>query len=194
MTSIATSDIVAQAFRFMERLPPASFDDATEEARAATEQYPVAMGHCLARADWSFASTRAQLSAEVEAWPDPVLPWLYKLPPDCLQPREVGEDRTRWRVDRDGLRADAAAPLTIRYTARLTDETRLPDLFQTAVALRLAWLLAARFLETSTKIERLDAQWRDTIKQAARDDARAASNARYDDLPEQPDWATEIRA
>jgi len=188
MTALANSGIVAQAFRFIERRPPASFDDATEEAVAATEQYPLALGHCLARSDWSFASTRAALSAKLDPFPDPVLPHLYHLPPDCVRVHEVGRDGSRWRIDREGLRADAPAPLTIRYTARIDNETRLPDLFRTAVSLRLAWLLAPRYLETRTKIADLDAQWRDIIKQAAREDARTASASRYDGLPDQPDW------
>jgi hypothetical protein len=190
---VSTSSIVAQAFRFLERTPVSSLADDSEEATAAAEQYPVALRHVLERVDWSFASTRRTLSAAEDLYPDPVLPWLYLLPEDAVKVREVGDVGTRWRIDRDGLRSDAAAPLPVRYTGMIRDETSLPAMVQTALSLRLAWLLGPRFLETQSKIDGLDAQYRDTLKQAAREDARTASPGRYDGLPDQPDWAMEAR-
>lgn len=191
---IATSSIVSQAFRMMERDPISSLGDDSEEAQAAAEQYPLALGHCLERNDWSFASTRRSLSAAAtDPFPDPVLPYLYGLPGDVIRLREVGPQFTRWRVDRDGLRANVAAPLAVRYTGRIDNEAVLPAMFQTAVSLRLAWLLGPRYLVTASKLQEIDAQWKSTLKEAMRDDARSASGARYDDLPDQGDWATEIR-
>lgn len=191
---IATSSIVSQAFRFMERDPISSLGDDSEEALAAAEQYPLALGHCLERNDWSFASTRRSLSASAaDPFPDPVLPYLYGLPGDVVRLREVGPQYTRWRLDRDGLRANVAAPLPVRYTGQIDNEAVLPATFQTAVALRLAWLLGPRYLVTASKLQDIGEQWKLTLKDAMRDDARSASGARYDDLPDQGYWATEIR-
>lgn len=195
---VATSTIVQQAFRLMEVSPPSSFDDGSEKALAAEDQYPEALRACLEFADWSFASVLARLSA-VTTLPDgvaadPSLPWLYELPGDVLRLREVGMPwPVRWRRDRAGLRADAAGPLTVRYTAAAEDEAGLPADFRDAVAWRLAVMLAPKFLETQAKIEALKRDAERAIKAAARTDAGQASAGRYDDQDEQGDWVAEAR-
>lgn len=193
---IATSAIVSQAFRILERGPISSLADNSQEARDAAEQYPVALAECLERADWSFASSRRQLAAvlpEADPYTDPELPYLYQLPGDVVRLREVGDGRTHWRLDRDGLRADHPGPLRVRYTGTITDESRLPASFRTAVALRLAWLLGPTYVEGKARLNAIDDDFRTQIKQAMREDARQASEARYDGMADQGDWATEAR-
>jgi hypothetical protein len=194
MTSfIATSTIVAQAWRFMELSPISSFDDNTEQARSAAEQYPNALRECLARADWSFASTVASLPEATRPQTvaeDPELPYFFQAPGDTVRLLEVGDPTTRWRRDRDGLRADVPGPLRIRYTALITNETTLPAAFQTAVALRLAMLLGPRWLGTATKLRELDRRFEVELAQTKKQDSRSASGARYDnDLTDSADWA-----
>ena len=67
--SIATSGIVAQAFRLIEMSPLSSLGDSGEQAAAAEEQYPVALEACLEACDWSFARRVARLQ---QVAPDPV--------------------------------------------------------------------------------------------------------------------------
>lgn len=193
-TPIATSTIVAQAWRFMELSPISSFDDDTEQARSAAEQYPNALRECLARADWSFASvvaslpeaTRPQTVAE-----DPDLPYFYQTPSGLVRLLEVGTEGTVWRLDRDGLRADAAAPLRIRYTGEITNEAILPAAFQAAVALRLALLLGPRWLGTQSKLRILEQQFDVELGRAKKHDSRSASGQRYDtnSLTAGDDWS-----
>lgn len=192
-TPIATSTIVAQAWRFMELSPISSFDDDTEQARSAAEQYPNALRECLARADWSFASvvenlpeaTRPETVAE-----DPELPYFYQPPSGLVRLLEVGTATTRWRLDRDGLRADAPAPLRVRFTGEITNEAILPAAFQTAVALRLAQLLGPRWLGTRSKLQILDQQFDIEIARAKKQDSRSASGQRYDNsLTGGSDWS-----
>lgn len=195
-TTIAASTIAAQAFRFMELSPISSFDDDTEKARDAAEQYPVALQTCLEACDWSFASVMVflpELAATAEHAGDPDLPHLYALPGQVIVLREVGDSGTRWRLDRGLLRTDAAAPLRIRYTSQLTDEGVLPATFRTAVALHLAALLGPRHLGTSSKIEAIEQRAARALKAAMGNDARNASTARYDGLTEQADWVEEAR-
>lgn len=194
--SIATSTIVAQAFRLMELTPPSSFDDGTEKAAAATEQYPEALNQCLEAGDWSFASVLAFLPEAAlpgATAADADLPWFYTLPGDLVRLHEVGDAGTRWRRDAAGLRADEAGPLRIRYTATVTNEAKLPATFRLAVSLQLALLLAPRWLTTTSKIDALRQAHRETLRQASREDARMASQARYDGLDDDGDWATEAR-
>ena len=191
-TPIAASTIVAQAFRFMEASPISSFDDDSEQAQAAAEQYPTALAICLEAADWAFASTLAFLPQAVldpvQAI-DPDLPYVFSLPAGCSRIQEVGDGDMRWRRDLLGLRADDPGPLRIRYTAEITNEAALPANFRLAVALQLALLLAPRWLTTQSKIQGLQQQAEVALKTAMRQDARNASQARYDGLEDQGDWA-----
>lgn len=192
-TPIATSTIVAQAWRFLELAPISSFADDTEQARSAAEQYPNALRECLARADWSFASivqnlpqaTRPQSVAE-----DPELPYFYQTPSGLVRLLEVGTPDTVWRLDRDGLRASDPAPLRIRYTGEITNEAILPAAFQAAVALRLALLLGPRWLGTQSKLRVLAQQFEMELAAAKKQDSRSASGQRYDNnLTSGDDWS-----
>lgn len=189
---VATSTIAAQAFRLMELAPISSFADDTDQARAAAEQYDVALETCLEACDWSFASVFAGLS-ELAALPsgaaaDPDLVFSYGLPGDCLALREVGDGFTRWRRDRDLVRADQAGPLPVRYTARIEDEDRLPATFRQAVSWRLAAMLAPAWSGTAARVQQLEDGAAQSLRQAMRQDARQASSERYDGGPDQPDW------
>ena len=191
--AIAASTIAAQAFRDIELAPISSFDDGTEQAQAATEQYPLALQMVLEAADWSKASVYVTLSASVDAGTtDPTLPYFYVLPGDLISIQEVGDKGfTKWRQDKDGLRSDTAAPLSMRYTAMITNEASLPARLQRAISLQLAVLLGPRFLGTASKIDALEQKLARQMKLAMRHDARTASENRYDDTVDQGDWATE---
>ena len=193
-TPIAVSTIVAQAFRYMEVSPPSSLDDDSKKGRDAAEQYPNALQKCLEAGDWSFASVivnlpQAELPATVAT--DSDLPYFYEPPGDMIRIQEVGDACTKWRLDREGLRADIAAPLRLRYTGTITNEARLPATFRDAIALTLAYLLAPIWLTTDSKVQRIDGMRERALKVAMRQDARTASDARYDGLPDQGDWASE---
>ena len=190
---IATSTIVAQAWRFMELAPISSFDDDTEQARSAAEQYPNAPRECLARADWSFASIVATLPEALRpatVADDPDLPYFYQRPAGLVQLLEVGTPDTVWRLDRDGLRASDPAPLRVRYTGEITNEAILPAAFQNAVSLRLALLLGPRWLGTQSKLRILEQQFDIELARAKKQDSRSASGRRYDNsLTSGDDWS-----
>jgi hypothetical protein len=196
-TPTATSGIVSQAFRLMEMSPPSSFADDSAEATAAAEQYPVALNICLEANDWSFASVLALLP-EIDDLPDGVaadadLPHTFAIPADCLILHQVGDINTRWRRDREMLRADDPGPLTVRYTATITNETALPATFKTAVAYQLAALLGARFVGTAAMQQTLFQSATATLRQAMARDRGQASQSRWDGGPMQGDWATEAQ-
>ena len=195
-TPIAASTIVQQAFRFMEKTPPASFDDASEEAAAAAEQYPLAIGAMLEKADWSFASRLAMLQLvelPLTSAADPDLPYTFGLPGDLVVIREIGDGRVSWRRDIEGIRCEDAVPLRCRYTCTITNEALLPAEFQRAVSARLATLLAPKFQGTQSKISATAEIERDALKLAMRTYARDASDARYDGLADDGDWVTDAR-
>lgn len=181
----------------MEISPISSFADDTEQAQSAIEQYPIALAQCLEAADWSFASQLVALPLATlpENWiSDPTLPYLYALPGDLVMIRQVGDyASTAWRRDQGYIWADAAAPLRLRYTKRITNEAALPATFQVAVAHALAMLLAPQWMATSSKIAEIEQRASYTLKTAMRNDSRMASAMRYDGRPMGGDWATEAR-
>lgn len=191
---IATSSIVSQAFRLMELGPISSFADDTPQARDAAEQYPVARRICLEACDWSFASAIADLPEVAASALRPAsaaLPFLYKVPGDCLKVREVVDPCVDWRIDGDYLRADRSGPLPIRYTADQENENRLPATFQLAVAHRLAAMLSPRWVGAANKAQLLAQLAQQMLKDAMRTDGRQASNSRYDGQTYDVDWVAE---
>jgi hypothetical protein len=196
MPSIAASTIVAQAFRFMEVTAPSSLADDTPKANDANEQYPNALEICLGMADWSFASvfvTLPEAALPPTSSLDASLPYFFRLPGDLIHVREVGlyGDGTKWRTDLIGLRANIPAPLPMRYTAKITDESRLPALFRKAVSLQLALLLGPIWQTTDTKMQRLATDFEKAMKLAMKPDALYASASRYDGEPDEGSWADE---
>ena len=194
--AIATSNIVAQAFRYMELSPISSLAEESEEAQAAREQYPNAIAMLLETTDWSFASVQRDLSrlANLPSGlsADPELPYLFTLPKDCLAVREVGDprDMIRWRLEKLYLRADDEGPLRIRYTATISNEEKLPALFRNCVSLQLAALLAPRWVHSHTKTQGIEEKLQRAIATALHADARMASPERYE-RGNSSDWVRE---
>lgn len=198
---LPTSAIIGQALRFMHLSPVARHDPTSELLPALREAFNDAIDEILSAADWSFASVLAHLP---QAFPaitaDTDLPTLCRLPGDLVQLREVRPLGTRWRIDGSTLRCSAEAPVTIRYTARITREDALPATFQTAVALQIALLLGARWAGGAVQPDDLAMLAAKTLKQAMRDDTRHASPVRAIPLPDlgygsgDIDWASEAVA
>lgn len=194
MSTPATSIIAKQACILMEVAPISSFGDGTELAGAMADIYPTVIKAYLEAADWDFASVLARLPEAVPGVTDAVdddLPYVYRLPGDCVKLREVGDAGTKWRRDRDVLRASDAAPLRVRYTATVNREDDMPAEFRLAAAARLAALLGPRWIGTASKVAALQQQAGESLKTAMRACARSASDERYDGLPDQDDWVAE---
>jgi len=191
----ATSMIVSQAFRFMELAPVSSFEDDSDKARDAAQMYPVALQSCLEAGDWSFASTFAELPSSTlpeTAASDDDLPYVFKLPGDFVRLQKVGDDWTRYRIDKGGLlRASDAGPLSIRYTATVDNEATLPATFRRAVAARLAADLAPLHVEIASKVDRLENLADKLLKIALGADNGSASSQRYDGRDDEGYWADE---
>ena len=193
-SSLATSGIAAEAFRLIELQPGSSLADGGEKSQAAEEQYPLALQECLETAEWSFASVLAKLPAGVlpgTSAADLDLPYFYSLPGDCIRILSVGDSWTAWRLDAVGLRADDPAPLTIRYTAMMTNEAKMSASFRLFVSLALAIRLSPLYQTSEGKLQQLRDMHKEQRALAMRQDARTASQARTDDLEQQDDWVTE---
>lgn len=188
---IAASTIAQQAFRFMEVAPIGSFADASPQASAASEQYPLALGKMLEKHDWSFASKIVQLPQVAETHPvDPDLIYRYRLPSDFVALRQVYPKYLKWRRSGDEILCNQAQNLTIRYTWLITNEALLPASFQTVVSLALAVRLPI-YIPSRTKRADLKQDLKEAIEECWTAHKYDASQDRLDGGPEQPDWAQE---
>ncbi len=196
---LATSAIIGQALRHIRQAPVARLDPEAEILPALAAGFDRAIDECLDGSDWSFASTLAVLAGAAlppGAVLDDTLPYSYQLPGDLVRIRRVGNRSTRWRVDAGVLRASDPAPLTIRYTARVTRESALPATFQAAVSLQIASLLGARWAGSVIEGDDIAMRALETLKQAMREDSRHAAAERAMDGPGLSytafdDWAME---
>lgn len=193
--AIATSNIVQQAFRAMGIGTLSSLGDTDPRVLAAKELYDTAIEMMLEALDWSFASTVSQISQKAEGADivaDDRYPYAFTLPEALLVLREVTDADVSYRLDADRLlRADTTGPLTIRYTAKVTNEARLPATFQTAVAYQLAALMAPEHVKTARQIEQIDQAVTRAFDRAARTDGRTASPKAYNQSFGGGDWLAE---
>lgn len=174
---LATSGIIGQALRYMRLSPVARMDPDAEVLPALVDAFDQSINTCLQASDWSFASVLVSLplaALPAGAASDDSLIYSYSLPGDLIILRRVGDAGTRWRCDAGHMRADAPAPLTIRYTARMTREEFLPATFKTAVALQIASLLGARWAGAVIAADDIAMQASMILKQAMREDSRHA--------------------
>lgn len=176
----ATSNIVVQAFGFMELSHPSSFADDTPQALDALTNYETALDFCLEWSDWSFVSRGAACCRAAVLPPefvvDPDLQHTFALPSDCVKVHGA-----RWRLDERLLRAYRIAPLPVCYTLRVTNEAALPASFRTSVSLQLAVLMAPRWLGVDSKRASLASSLETARLQVGRPDARTASPLSYQD-------------
>jgi hypothetical protein len=199
---LEASALIGQALRFMRLHPIARFAPDTELRPALQQAFDSAMDDCLAACDWSFASTLARLPGAAlpqGVTADDALPTTCQLPGDLVRIQSVLPVGARWRIDGARLRSEAAAPITIRYTARVSREEVLPASFKTAVALHIAARLAARWAGSGAEPESLLADAVRTLRRAMREDGRTAAAERILDAPDlgyggDADWAHEAMA
>lgn len=168
---VANSTIVSQAFRFMRLTGVSALSDDSRQARAATEQYPIARDMVLESYDWSIARRVAPLAVATVAdlAADPDLGFAYLLPGDLLKLRHVYGD-PGFRLDGSVIRSSQGEGVTIRYTRRIERENDLSAMLKTAIAYQLGLLLAPEFV--SDRTNRVD---------MANDAARALQAAREAD-------------
>lgn len=181
MTSLATSTIIAQAFRLLKLGRPSSLADDDERVATARDFYPQALDMVIEANDWSFASHITSLSetTDAEAGADARLPFIYALPNDCLTVREIIGYSASWRRDGRFLRADIAENIDLRYTRKLTNESMLTSAARHIVALQLAIMMAPTWVETLSDRDRLSDMKVRALRDAARADAQTATPAHY---------------
>lgn len=98
---------------------------------------------CLVAHPWNFACQRAELPALVDT---PIFGWeyAYQVPTDCLRVLRLdsSDPHEPWAREAGSILCNLAAPLGIRYIARVSDSGAWSPLFVELVAATLAARLA----------------------------------------------------
>lgn len=157
-----------------------SLSDDNEEGRNLSSMFAIVRDAELRAHNWRFSIKRAQLAALSTA-PEFGYDYQYRPPSDCLKIIEVGDyypgadltefvgsDTSEYAYENGVILTDYAAPLKLRYVARIEDPTLFDALFVEAFACKLAMELAERITQSSTKRDLASREYDMAIKQAVR--------------------------
>lgn len=157
-----------------------TLDDANDRARALKLRYAPIRDLTLRSQRWNFALKRARLSADVTA-PDFDYELRYALPSDCLQLVYInGTEFTPGMVDYNSrsystyqleggyILTDTAAPLDVRYVARIESEQLFDPLFDEALACRLAFDCCEKITQSTSKKQTAWQEYQMAIREAIR--------------------------
>lgn len=160
--------------------PVTSFSDDSPRARALLTRYEPIRDQVLRMHRWTFAMSRASLSADAD---EPAFDYSlqFTLPADCLQLVQIngaewtpgladyiGRHQPMFHIEGRKVLTDIAAPLPIRYVARIEDPTLHDPLFDEALACRLAYDLCERISQSGSKKEAALRDYQLAIREAVR--------------------------
>lgn len=164
-----------------------SLGDNTKEGREANSMFTIVRDAELRAHDWRFAIKRASVAA-LAAAPAFGYAYQYRAPADCLKLLQVGDwypgadlsdyigaDTSEYAVETDGttvvILTDYAAPLNLRYIAKIEDPTLFDSLFVEAFACKLAMELAEPITQSSTKRDLATREYDRAMMMAVRSNA-----------------------
>lgn len=168
-----------------------ALDEGTPEANLVSRLHGPVIDSVLRAYPWNCAQTRQVLEplAAVPSWGYSTAFALPEAPDFCLRVLEVGapEQNLAWRVESlyDGgtikrvIACNQAASLPLLFIRRLNDPAMMDPLLADAIAAELATRLAAKLVESATRIERLSMMARSRYQAAVAVDAREQGAAGY---------------
>jgi hypothetical protein len=162
-TSIANGALVCLGLRRIN-----SLNEPTRNARALRDRFDDVRDEVLRMVPWNFATRRTQIAADATA---PLYGFhsQYTLPADCLRVIDVDNPfGYAWRVEGRKLLFAGPSPISIEYTAKITDVMQMDVLFRQAFSASLAVDVAELLTGSSLKL-------RDCFRQMAMLMERAAT-------------------
>lgn len=166
--------------------------DGSVQASLCATFYPLARDTLLAKYPWNFTKARAALVANTTA--DSLDAWYYAydLPTDCMTPVSVhipgdaGDHKGQDFVTEGDVLYTDIDEAVLRYTTRVTDVSKFPQLFDMALARLLASMLAGPLIKGTEgmKVSEYQLKYFTQIEYPAAitADARAQRNNNYDDF------------
>lgn len=142
-----------------------NLDDNTKSGREVNSMFTIVRDAELREHTWRFSMKRIQQAAHATA-PAFGFARQFRIPTDCLKLWQVGDfypgadltdyvgaDTTPYQIENGFILTDYAAPLNLRYVARIEDPTLFDALFVEAFACRLAVELAEPITQSGNKKE-----------------------------------------
>ncbi|MEN9417116.1 MAG: hypothetical protein RI988_736 [Pseudomonadota bacterium] len=177
------SSVIQVANRALTKLGSAritSIDDDVKAAREVKSCFDDLRDDELRAYRWSFAMKRESLPA-LSAAPAFGYQLQYQLPADFLRidmvddrfpyadlDNYVGRENLDWVVEQGKILTDIAAPLKVRYVARIEDPNAWDANFREALACRIAAELAEPMTQSVAKRELAWKEYRQAINRAVR--------------------------
>lgn len=160
-----------------------SLDDNTKEGREVKSMFVIVRDAELRAHNWRFSIKRASVAAQADA-PAFGFQRQFRPPADCLKLLDVGDyypaadvtdyvgaDTSEYAIENGFILTDYAAPLKLRYVARIEDPTLFDSLFVEAFACRLAMELAEPITQSTTKRELAQREYKMAMDSAVRANA-----------------------
>lgn len=160
-----------------------SLTDNSKEAREVNSMFTRIRDAELRARNWLFSIKRAQLAAQVTA---PLFQYAnaFRPPADCLKLLQVGDyypgvdltdyigmDNAEYSLENGLILTDYAAPLNLRYVARIEDPTLFDATFVEAFACKLAMELAEPITASTSKRQLAFDEYKFAIREAVRANA-----------------------
>lgn len=149
-----------------------SLDGGNKESRECLVAYAPLRDFLLRSHPWSFAIQRAALAADADApigddAPDAQYTW----PTDALRillPKSASLD---WIIEGRKILTSDAAPLYVRYVARITDPNTMDPMFREALSCLIAFEICEPLTQSNSKKAGLKDDLRDIVSEARRTNA-----------------------
>lgn len=172
---VSTVTIVNQALFDLGQKAISSLSDNRKSARLAAGRYPTLRDEVLRSHPWNCAERRVALAAETTAPVFGPANSFVRLPDDLRVLEVEGGDAEKWRVEGRRIVTDLAAPLNVRYIARITDPNDFDTMLVSALAARLAWALAMPLTMKRTMAEQMKKDYEDLLVAARGVDGKEGS-------------------
>lgn len=162
----------------------------SNNARSCNSCYESLRDKLLEKYRWTFSIKRASIAADGTD-PDWGRDKVYTLPSDYLRRadpyNEYIDPHQDWEIEGRKLYTNDAAPIYLRYVARITDVSLFSPLFCEALSHEMAYAMCEEITQSNTKKEALRADLKAIIIEAK------ASNSLEKTPTETPDssWITE---
>lgn len=182
MANISAVDICNRALQLLGQEVISSLTQNTKSSRSVALAYDIARRAELRAHPWNFAIKRANL-AESSTPPLYGKANYFPLPNDFIRLLNTDPEKNYntidYEIEGNQIASDYPAPLQIRYLYDCQDTTLFDDLFNEAVAARVARSVCEQLTQSNAKLQAINDYYKETMNEARRVNA-------YEQISAQP--------
>ena len=146
-----------------------NLNEATAQAQACKELYPLMRDEMMSLHEWNFALARADISSQLLTAPAFQYDYAYQLPTDCLRVIELYGTAEKWAREGNQFLTNQEEEIFIRYIKKITTTGDFSQVFVNVLAVRLAAELVAKIKEDKNmRLELLAELERSVLPEAMR--------------------------